>query len=148
MTDKKHPQAVKNTSFYLEVKKQNTLILDLQNRVAIQKWNKNSTFEEFMEIIDRTLDLIKDKSINKVVSDAKIQSPLKKEEVNYATKALELYFEEGLEKIALITPQSIFNQILVCDFIQNAKEQKAKSFATINEAQNWILEEEDPRLKA
>lgn len=129
-----------DTAFPHKERKENTIIVDTQNRVAIQKWSKDSTFEEFIELINKTLTLIKDNTIDKVISDAKIQSPLKKEQVDYATKALELYFEEGLEKIALITPKSIFNEILVSDFIQNANVDKIKSFTTINEAQNWLLE--------
>ena len=117
-----------------------TLELDEQLKCLTQRWKGFAKSEQFREGINKSLEFFQQKQIDKIISDTKDFSLVKKEDTDWvATVITPKMVQHGLRRMAFIVPTNIFTQITIDNFKNEAKGGVAiQYFDDYEKAKDWM----------
>lgn len=124
-------------------KNANVEIKKLQDAsVLIQHWSGYASSDNFRLAIKKSIELVADRKIYGIISDARSQAVVKPEDAQYAAEAMPKLMEAGLKAMAFVVPESVFTQMSLDKFKINTEEQSGNTryFDNIQSAEDWIKE--------
>lgn len=124
------------------VHKSKTLDIERDNNLKclIQHWKGYASSEDFRKGIESSLELFKDKSLDKILSNTKDAGLVKKEDTEWLnTYAMPLLIKNGLKHIAFVLSTSVFSQMSVENFKKYSKEiVQIQYFDNLDRAKEWM----------
>ncbi len=111
-------------------------------RCIIQHWKGFAKSAEFREGINKSLEFFKQKKVDKIISDTKNLSLVKKEDTDWvAREVTPAMVKQGLKYMAFIVPSSVFTQLSVDNYKTEAnKAVTIRYFDQLAEAKAWLSE--------
>lgn len=108
----------------------------------IQNWKGFSSSDRFREGILKSVELFKDKKLNKIISNTKDAGMVKKEDTDWlSTYAMPHFIENGLKLIAFVIPTNAFTQMSVDNFKKGAEGPvEIRYFDDVDKARKWMAE--------
>ena len=111
-------------------------------KCLIQNWRGFASSERFREGINKTVELFKDKKLNKILSNTKDFGMVRKEDTDWVgTNAMPLLAQNGLKQIAFVVPKNVFSQMSVENFKKESQGPvEIRYFDDVDKAKNWMAE--------
>ncbi len=108
----------------------------------VQYWKGFAKSGEFREGINKSLEFFKQKKVDKIISDTKNLSLIKKEDTDWVAKEVTpAMVKQGLRYMAFIVPSSVFTQLSVDNYKTEAgKSVTIRYFDQLNDAKTWLSE--------
>ena len=115
---------------------------DDQLKCLIQNWKGFASSERFREGIQKTIELFRDKKLDKILSNTKDFGMVKKEDTEWVnTHAMPILIKNGLRYMAFIVPSNIFSQMSVENFKKEmAGPVELRFYEDIAKAKEWMAE--------
>ena len=122
-----------------------TLERDDQSKCLTQTWKGFAKSEDFREAIKHSLEIIKKGEVDKIISDTKEASLVKKEDTQWVAEVITPQMvQHGLRYMAFIIPTSVFTQMAIDNFKEKADEVvKIGYFDQVDKATAWLQEVEE-----
>lgn len=113
---------------------------DDQLKCLIQNWKGFATSDRFREAIQKSIELFKDKKLNKILSNTKDFGMVKKEDTEWVnTYSMPLLIENGLRYMAFIVPSNVFSQMSVENFKKEmAGPVELRFYEDVDKARDWM----------
>ena len=111
-------------------------------KCLIQNWKGFATSERFREGIQKTIDLFKDKKLDKILSNTKDFGMVKKEDTEWVNSySMPLLIKSGLRYMAFIIPSNVFSQMSVENFKKEmAGPVELRFYDDVEKAKQWMAE--------
>jgi hypothetical protein len=118
-----------------------TLWYDPEKKIVHHKFHKYIYGKEFRGVLEKGLEVFKEKKAQKWLSDDRNNSALPTEDTNWAqTNWAPRVIAAGWKFWAIVLPQKVIGQINMQHFIDNYSEQgvTVKIFSEPDEARSWL----------
>ena len=117
-----------------------TIEYDREMNCILQHWKGFAKSEEFREGILQSLNFFKQMKADKIISDTRNFSVVKREDTDWVAKDITpLLVKSGLKKMAFILPASAFTQISVNNFKKEANQiLTIQYFDSLTNAKEWL----------
>lgn len=117
-----------------------TIIYDEELNCIQQNWKGFAKSQDFREGILKSLQFFKDKKADKILSNTKELSIVKKEDTDWVAKDITpALVSNGMKKMAFIVPSNAFAQMSVNNFKEDAnKIVSIRYFDDIQKAKEWM----------
>lgn len=118
-----------------------TIIYDEELNCIQQDWQGYAKSEDFREGILISLEFLKEKKADKVLSNTKEFSLVQQADTEWVAKEITpAMVKNGMKKMAFIIPSSIFAKISVDNFKQGANDIVTIAyFDDMQKAKDWLL---------
>ncbi len=122
-----------------------TIERDDQLKCLTQNWKGFATSEKFREGINATLDIFKQGGIEKLISNTKEFSLVKKEDTDWVAQVVvPQMVKHGLHYMAFVVPSNVFSKVSVDNFKEKAnKVVSIRYFEDLNKALEWFTQVEE-----
>ena len=111
-------------------------------KCLIQNWKGFASSDKFREGINKTVELFKDKKLNKILSNTKDFGMVKKEDTEWLnTQAMPQLIKTGLKCAAFVVPSNVFSQMSIENFKKEAEGPiEIRYFDNADKAKAWLAE--------
>ncbi len=111
-------------------------------KCLIQNWKGFATSEKFREGIQKSIDLFKDKKLDKILSNTKDFGMVKKEDTEWVNSySMPLLIKNGLRYMAFVVPSNVFSQMSVENFKKEmAGPVELRFYEDVAKAKEWMAE--------
>ncbi|WP_017731131.1 hypothetical protein [Nafulsella turpanensis] len=115
---------------------------DDELKCLIQNWKGFASSERFREGIQKSIDLFKDKKLNKILSNTKDFGMVKKEDTEWVNSySMPLLIKDGLKYMAFVVPSNVFSQMSVENFKKQSEGPvEIRYFDDVSKAKEWMAE--------
>lgn len=122
-----------------------TIERDDQLKCLTQNWKGFATSEKFREAINATLNIFKQGGIEKLISNTKDFSLVKKEDTDWVAQVvIPQMVKHNLRYMAFVVPSNVFSKISVDNFKEEAdKVVSIRYFDDLNKALEWFTQVEE-----
>lgn len=113
---------------------------DDQLKCLIQNWKGFASSDRFREGIQKSIDLFKDKKLNKILSNTKDFGMVKKEDTEWVgSYSMPLLIKDGLKYLAFVVPTNVFSQLSIENFKKGAEGPvEIRYFDNTEKAKEWM----------
>ncbi len=110
-------------------------------KIMIQHWDGYASSENFRKGIDKSVELVFDKKIRGIISDARTQAVVRPDDAKYAAGAMPKLITAGIKAMAFVVPESVFTQMSLDKFKTTSLEKtRTRYFDRFTEAEQWVKE--------
>lgn len=119
-----------------------TIERDDELKCLIQTWKGFAKSEDFRAAINDSLNFFKEGDINKIISNTKDFSLVKKEDTDWVAQVITPQMvQHGLRYMAFIVPTNVFTQVTVDNFKEEANNVVSiRYFDSLELANKWLGE--------
>ena len=113
---------------------------DEQLRCLIQTWKGFAKSKDFRAAIIKSLEFFKQGNLNKIISNTKDFSLVKKEDTDWVAQVITPEMvQHGLRYMAFVVPTNAFTQLTVDNFKEEADRiVEIRYFDSVETARNWL----------
>lgn len=124
-----------------------TIEQDDRLKCLIQNWKGFATSANFREAINVSLKLFEQGGFEKIISNTKDFSLVKKEDTDWVAQVITPQLvRHGLRYMAFVVPSNVFSQLSVNNFKEEAgKAVSIRYFEDLEKAKSWCVEAEKIR---
>ncbi len=117
-----------------------TVAYDEELNCIQQNWKGFAKSHDFREGILKSVEFLEEKQADKILSNTKEFSVVKKEDTDWVAKEITpILVEKGMRKMAFIVPSNVFTQVSVNNFKDEAnKIVSICYFDDVQKAKDWM----------
>ncbi len=115
------------------------LLYNEDKKLLIQSWKGSVDSNMFREAIDKTVELVATKKIDRIISNTQRQNVVTPKDTKYASKVMPKLFRNGLKKMAFVLPKSAKTKMSLTIFSTNIPQHPGvRYFDSLEDAEFWL----------